>query len=142
MRSTTPRRRAISLVEVLTAIGILAVGLVPIFQIYSSSRVSIGISQDMLQLQEAALCQLAVGRSLVRTGRMRSSDEDLVGTEVIDGVRVTLEITPALSPEQRYLRLEVRAETDDRYYEIHQVVSDPYATFLGAAIAPAGGGGG
>lgn len=126
---SSARRSGISLVEVLTAVAIVAIGIVPLFQVYRSARTSIGISRDMVVLQDEAQRLLAAGRARVRTGELRVAEleGDVVATEVQGEVRTTLTLSRFV--EGRLLMLRARAETTDRFYETYQVVADPYMSF-------------
>ena len=127
-------RRAVSLVEVLTAVAIVAVGIIPLFQVWQSARTSLGISRDMVVLQDEAQRLLAAGRARVRTGELRIADlqDDVVANEVQGEVRTTLTLSRFV--EGRMLMLRARAESDDRFYETYQVVADPYSSFDAGAV--------
>lgn len=120
-------RAGVSVTEILVAVAILAAGMIPIFNIYRGARVGIGISRDLVELQEEAHGLMTAAKLRLRTGQVLAHeiDGDMV-TEVTNGElssRVTL--SPSLFAG-RLLTIRVRTERHDRFYEAYQVVSDPF----------------
>lgn len=126
----SPRtRRGVTIVEVLLGVTVLALGILPLMDIFSGARRGVGTSREMLLLQGQALQVLSEGRAIVSSGELRQLDS--TGEEVVEvernGVRSTLRISRLAGG--RLLMLFVHAETEDRFYQSYQVVSDPFSSF-------------
>lgn len=135
------RRPGVTLLEILVAIAMVAVVAIPLFTVYRGTRKGVGLSREMLELQGGAMVQLALGRSLVRSGEVRglTLDEDHVLSSVRDGITQTLTLSRFLGG--RLLLVRARAERGKYFYETFQVLSDPYAVFVHADDeVPVGGG--
>jgi hypothetical protein len=122
-------RRAVTVVELLVGLAILALGVLPVFDLLGGARQRVGTSREMLVLQSQALQLLSEGRARIASGELRQLDS--LGEEVLratrDGVASELKISRIAGG--RLLMLFVRAETRDRYYETYQVASDPFTSF-------------
>jgi len=121
------RRQGLSVLEVLVALAILAIGVVPLFQLFSTSRGVLGQSQEMLRLENAAMQVVEEGRALAHAGHfseLRPEQEELLELDEA-GVRTRLVVTRL--PAERLFRLAVRAEGKVRFFQATFLVSDPLA---------------
>lgn len=136
MRGPMHARRAAAILEILMAISIFALGVLPLYDIFAGARRGIGDSREMLLLQSQAMQLMSEGRAAVSAGRLReldSSTEDIREVER-NGVMVKLRISRIAGSQ--LLMLFSRATKDDRYYECYQVVSDPFTSFEVGEAAP------
>lgn len=124
----TRRRHAVTILELLVGITILALGFGPFFDLMRGTRGVLGTSREMLLLQNQALQALAEARGLVASGSLLDlavSQEEVLEDEA-DGV--SYRVTIARRDDGGYL-LVSRAATDERFFQVAHVAADPYASF-------------
>lgn len=122
-------RRGVTLLEVLVALTILGLGVVPLYDLFRGARGTLAATQDMLLLQSRALQMLAEGNALVAAGGaldLGADEEEVIETEDL-GVACRLVISRA-EAEAAY-RIEVRATHHGRFFRIEGTAADPTASF-------------
>ena len=126
------RRPGVSILELLVGFAVLALGVVPLYQMFSGSRQRVDTSREMLRLQAEALQILGQGRNLVSSGALPELDEDQ--EELLRQERAGVVSTARLSrlAGGRLVMVFARAEGFGRFYETFQVVSDPFTSFVNA----------
>ena len=130
------RRTAFSLLEVTVAMAILAVALVPVFDLFGSARTVLGTSRDELTLQARAVEAVTRATAAIRRGEVGPLDAE--GTHVAEylteGVEVRV-VTRAL-PRRGLLALKVRVQGSGRWFELGQVVAAPGGSYLTRGEVP------
>lgn len=121
-------RSGLSLLEVLLAGMILLAGVLPLVQVFQSSSQRLGSSQLDLVLQNRAMQALAEASSMIVAGHFAdlNSEEEEVLEKSEAGVQIRLQIR-SLRDLSCY-RVEVRAESEGRFFALTQKVSDPLAS--------------
>lgn len=130
--ATIHRRPGVSLLELLVGFAVLALGVIPLYQMFSGARARVDTSREMLRLQAEALQILGQGRNLVASGALPELDEDreeLVRQEQ-GGITATARLSRLAGG--RLVMVFARAEGFGRFYETFQVVSDPFTSFASA----------
>lgn len=121
-------RRGISVLELVLALAVLAIGIIPLFQMLRQSRGLVGASRRALVLESHAMQGLAEAEALVQDGHFESLDgaqEEVLVREEGD-VRIHLVVTRFA--DRKLFRVRVRAEGSRRFFELVAVVSDPLAS--------------
>ncbi len=133
-------RYGASLAEIVVALAILGVALLPVLDLFHGARRRLAVSAAMLRLQTMAQELLAEGRASLAGGRLLPSDGS--GDEVLvrerDGLRGELRIS--VLPTEELLVLRVRVVGGGRAYEIFQAAHDPFVFLEPASGGPTPGG--
>lgn len=129
MRGRFPRR-GFSLLEVVVAMAILAVALVPVFDLFGSARAVLGSSRDELELQARAVEAVTRARAAVMRGEVPPLDAagQHVDEYLTEGVAVRVVVRAM--PRRGLLALKVRVEGGGRWFELGQVVAEPGGSYL------------
>lgn len=124
------RRQGVTILELLIALTILALGLLPYFDMLRGARGILGESQEMLLLENQAMQALAEARALIASGDLVALEAD--EEEVLEATEGGLdyEIVVRRGEDRRRFEVTVRAESDDRFFQLTQVVSDPLASMF------------
>lgn len=137
------RRRAFTLVEVVVALGVMGVGLLPVIDILFQSRRVLSASRHVLALESVAVQVLEEARARVarrahlgHPGFSAGSTDTFEGER--DGATWTLTITATRDPG--LYDVTVRAERDGRHFEVTRCYADPWASFYRADYPVALGG--
>lgn len=122
------RRRGISVLELVLALAVLSLGVIPLFQLLRQSRGVVGASQRALVLEAHAMQGLAEAEALVHDGHfggLGAAEEEVLVRDEGD-VRIQLVVTRV--PDWKLFQVRVRAEGPQRFFELAAVVADPLAS--------------
>jgi hypothetical protein len=130
-------RRGISVLELVMALAVLALGIIPLFQMLRQSRGVVGASRQALVLESHAMQGLAEAEALVHDGHfegLASAEEEVLVREEGD-VRIQLVVTRIV--DWKLFQVRVRAEGPKRFFELAAVVSDPLASIYDREVPEA-----
>lgn len=128
------RRRGISVLELVIALAVLTLGVIPLFQMLRQSRGVVGASRQALVLEAHAMQGLAEAEALVHDGHFSNLDpaeEEVLVREEGD-VKIQLVVTRIA--DWKLFQVRVRAEGPQRFFELAAVVSDPLASIYDREI--------
>ena len=135
-RTNRTNRRGLSVLELVLALAVLTLGIIPLFQMLRQSRGVVGASRQALVLEAHAMQGLAEAEALVHDGHFENlggAEEEVLVRQEGD-VRIQLVVTRIL--DWKLFQVRVRAEGPQRFFELAAVVADPLASIYDRDVPP------
>ncbi len=122
------QRSGLSILEIMVALTVLSLGVIPLFQLFSTTRGIVGQSRAALTLENLTLQAVAEVEALVALGHfddLPPAQEEVLERSVGS---VAIQMTVARQDAKRVFRVDVRATTQKQFFEVALFLVDPLAS--------------
>lgn len=124
------RRRGLSLLEVVLALAVLGLGLLPMMDLVGAARATFGQGRELLRLQSRAVEAVTRARARLVRGELRGLGPEAEHREVQEAEGMRTETVVRSIPRRGLFDVHVRVTGEDRFFELTQLVAAPGGSYL------------